>query len=239
MASDLLSTDPARPSYRFTVDQYHRLYEAGIIPEGVELLRGIITVKGHVRNGHPVPFRFDLNEYHRMIELGILGENEPVELIRGEVVLQMPQGDSHALALEIMIRWLTRLLPDRFAVRCQSPAVFPDSEPEPDFVICQPADVRGRTHPRPEHIVLVIEIAATSLHYDRTVMGRLYAEYGIPVYWIINLEDRQIEVFTDPDSNSSGEPQYRTRTCYSPGEHVELVIAGANLGSIPVDDVLP
>ena len=184
-------------------------------------------------------YRFTVDQYHRMIDLGILGKDDRVELIRGEVVPQMPQGDPHALALEILNRRLTRLLPDEFALRCQSPAVFPDSEPEPDFVICLPAHARGQSHPRPEHVFLIVEIAATSLPDDRGVMARLYAENGIPVYWIVNLEDRQVEVYTDPVSPPDGEPHYRARNSYAAGDQVPLVVAGSGLGSIPVDTIIP
>jgi Uma2 family endonuclease len=239
MATEATTDTPHRPGYRFTVDQYHRLYQHGIIPEGVELIEGIISVKGHHRNGEPVPFRFSPDEYHRMIEAGILTEDDPVELIRGEVVATMPHGDPHGLAVEALTRRLVRQLPDEYSVRCQLPVVFPDSEPEPDFVICQPADRRGPSHPRPEHVYIVIEVADTSLHDDQTVRLKLYAEAGIPVYWIVNLEDRQVEVYTDPVTPPAGDPHYRTRTDYQPGQDVPLTVAGTPAGTVPVDALLP
>jgi Uma2 family endonuclease len=242
MGAETTTDTPARAPYRFTVDQYHRLYDAGIIPEGVELLRGIIAVKGHHRNGRPVPFRFDLHEYHRMIELGILTEDDPVELIRGEVVLTMTQGDPHGLAIEALTQLLVPMvgaIPDGWSVRCQLPVVFPDSEPEPDFAVCLSAGRRGHTHPRPEHVAVVIEVAATSLVDDRTVRLALYAEAGILVYWIVNLVDRQVEVYADPVTPPTGDPHYRTRTDYTPGQHVPLTVAGSPIGTVPVDSVLP
>jgi Uma2 family endonuclease len=86
---------------------------------------------------------------------------------------------------------------------------------------------------------MVGEVADTSLPTDRTIKLRAYARAGIPIYWVVNLVDRQVEVYTDPFTPPTGDPHYRTRTDYGPGQSVPLVVAGATVGSIPVDAVLP
>ena len=151
----------------------------------------------------------------------------------------MTQGDPHGLAVENLNPLLLDLVRGRYSVRCQLPVVFPDSEPEPDFVVCLPAARRGNTHPRPEHVFVVIEVAVTSLHMDRTESAELFAGGGIPVYWIVNLVDRQIEVYTDPVTPPGGDPHYQTRTDYTTGQQVPLVISGQAVGTILVDAVLP
>lgn len=239
MATDLLAEPTARPPYEFTVEQYHRLYDAGLIPEGCELLDGIITVKGHSReDGEPVPFRFTVDEYHRMIALGILRDGDPVELIDGEVVRKMSQGDPHALAVEALNRLLVRGLPDDVSVRCQGPVSFPDSEPEPDFVICQPPAARGHKHPRPEHLFVVIEVADTSLRDDRGATLARYAGAGVPVYWIVNLVVGQIEVHTDPFTPARGQPVYRHVAVHPHGDLVGVVVGGRTVMTVAVSDVI-
>lgn len=234
-------TPPAatRPPYGFSVEQYHALYDAGLVPEGCELLEGIIFVKGHCRDdGEPIPFRFTADEYRRMIALGILREGEPVELFHGEVVRKMAQGDPHALAVEALNRLLVRGLPDDVSVRCQGPVTFPDSEPEPDFVVCLPPAVRGYAHPRPEHVLLVVEVSDSSLRDDRGPALALYAGAGIPVYWVVNLVDGQIEVHTDPVTPARGRAVYRTVRVHPHGEAVPVVLGGAAVGAVAVSDVV-
>jgi hypothetical protein len=226
--------------YRFTVRQYHRLQEFGLVPEGVELIEGLIVVKGHFRHGEPVPFRFDRVAYRRMLELGVLTEDDPVELIDGEVLAQMPQGDPHAVAIERLDRRFQRLLPDEYAVRCQCPVTLSDTnEPEPDLAVCVPAEERGGLHPRPDQLFVVIEVADSSLTDDRGRKGELYARFGIPVYWIVNLEERRIEVYSDPVSHPGSAPNYVTAQDYRSGQDVPVTINGIPVGVIPVDAVLP
>jgi Uma2 family endonuclease len=238
MVTDL-SDPPTRSSYQFSVDQYHRLHDAGLVPEGCELIDGLIVVKGHCdENGDLIPFRFTAAEYRRMIALGILRDGDPVELFHGKVVRKMSQGDPHALAVEALNRLLVRGLPDDLSVRCQAPVSFPDSEPEPDFTVCLPPAVRGNTHPRPEHVRIVVEVADTSLREDRGPTLALYAGAGIPVYWVVNLVAGQIEVHTDPVRPRRGPPVYRRVDVYPHGESVPVVADGRAVMTVAVSDVL-
>lgn len=144
--------------------------------------------------------RFTLTEYHHLAELGFLGEDDRVELIHGQLVEMAAKGTAHEVCLTRLLRELPKLVGERATLRCQSPIVLPkDSEPEPDFTIVQNrADDYLDAHPKPADILLVIEISDSSLDYDQDVKLPLYAEAGISDYWIFNLVENQLEVYSEP-----------------------------------------
>jgi Uma2 family endonuclease len=146
------------------------------------------------------PRRFTSAEYHTMIAAGILQEDERVELVAGEIVQMTPIGSGHAGCVKRLNRLLTRGLDDRAVVSVQDPiALGPASEPQPDLALLRPrADDYGQSHPQAQDVVLVIEVADTSVAYDRDVKIPLYAEGGIPEAWLVRLTDRCIEVYRDP-----------------------------------------
>jgi Uma2 family endonuclease len=142
---------------------------------------------------------FTIDEYMRMGEVGILGEDERVELIRGEILTMSPIGPRHAAFVDRFTRLLVTALGERAWVRVQGPVrLFSDTMPEPDLAILRPRDYR-ETHPTPEDVRLVIEVAETSLAYDRVRKAALYAEAGIPEYWVADAGGEAIEVHHDPD----------------------------------------
>ena len=144
-----------------------------------------------------VPHRFTVSEYDRMIDLGILKEDTRVELIRGEIVAKMPIGDAHIACVDRLTRLFVRAVGEDVTVSIQNPVRLADSEPEPDVVLKRtPHGAHGK--PGPEDILLVIEVAETSLEDDRETKGPLYAENGIAEYWIVNLTDRCLEVHRNP-----------------------------------------
>ena len=114
-----------------------------------------------------------------------------------------------------------------------------DSQPEPDIAVVA-GDQRAFAvrHPGPDDIGLLVEVAESSLDTDRFEKARIYARAAIPVYWIINLVDRQVEVYSDPDQRSSP-PAYRRRETYLPGQAIPLVLKGQAIAQIPVQDLLP
>jgi Uma2 family endonuclease len=145
------------------------------------------------------PRLLSVDEYHRMVEVGILDEDERVELLEGVIVAMTPQSPAHAHCIRWLNRLLTRALPDEYVVGVQLPLTLGRrSEPEPDLAVVKAAAASRDRHP--ETAVLVIEVARDSLRRDRKVKGALYARFGVPEYWIVNLEDRTIEVFSDPDA---------------------------------------
>jgi Uma2 family endonuclease len=181
--------------------------------------------------------RLSVAQYEQMIRANILNETDGVELIHGLLVPKMSHGDDHDTSIERLTGALVPAVPPATAVvRCQCALTLPDSVPEPDFVVCTPARARAGRHPTPADTFLVMEVSDSTLYYDRTVKLGMYAGAGIPVYWIVNIPDRRIEVYTDPAATP---PAYSTRTDYRPGQAVPLVVAGTAVAAIDVDAVLP
>jgi len=145
-----------------------------------------------------VPYRFSVNDYDRLIEFGILTENSNVELIRGEIVSKMSIGDLHVQCVDILNRLLIRGVGDDAIISIQNPIRLSDSEPEPDVVV---KAVSAKGKPSASDILLIIEVAESSLEYDREVKLPLYAENGIREFWIVNLIDGCLEVYRQPQSN--------------------------------------
>ncbi|HEV7558681.1 MAG TPA: Uma2 family endonuclease [Kofleriaceae bacterium] len=134
-------------------------------------------------------------EYDRLVDLGVFGDQR-IELLRGHLVEMSPQGDEHSDAVWWLCHHLSRLLdPAHWEVRPQLPfAATADSEPEPDIYVTRHRRRRG--HPRIAE--LVIEVAKSSLRIDRVIKRSIYAEARVPEYWIIDVNARSIEVFTNP-----------------------------------------
>ena len=145
-------------------------------------------------------YRWTIDLYHQMIETGILGEDERVELIKGELTTMSPIGAEHSGTLKKLTEMLFDQLRKRAVISIQDPLQVDDySEPQPDLALLAPRrDFYKRALPRPADVLLVIEVADSSLAYDRAVKMALYAGAGIAEAWIINLIDRWIEVYRDP-----------------------------------------
>jgi Uma2 family endonuclease len=182
---------------------------------------------------------FRRDEYQRMGELGFF-QNQRVELIAGEIVDMAPQKDVHAVAVMLVQQALLRAFPE-CVVRCQLPLTLADdSEPEPDLAVVpgKPRDYLGLGH-HPTSALLVIEISESTLAFDRSTKAALYARAGIADYWIVNLIDRQVEVFRHPvaDSASSVGYSYAQTTAYTLGQQIQPLATAAS--SIAVADLLP
>ncbi|WJI29966.1 Uma2 family endonuclease [Thermosynechococcus sp. B3] len=148
----------------------------------------------------PQPVRFTVQDYHRLLELGFLREDDHIELIRGELVRMAAKGTAHESCLRRLLRILPKIVGDRATLQCQSPITIAlDGEPEPDVAIVKnQEDDYASAHPTPADTLLVIEVADSSLEYDRTVKLSLYAEAKIPYYWLFNVSDRTLEVYSEP-----------------------------------------
>lgn len=180
-------------------------------------------------------FRMSLERYEAMVESGAFTEHDRVHLINGFLVEKMAQGDPHCVADDLCRNALTNVLPPGWFVRSNKPVRLPPkSKPEPDGAVVR-SEVRDYTHrsPGPEDIALVVEVAFSSLAEDR-MQADLYATAGIPVYWIVNLVDAQIEVYSGP-----GSAGYSSRVDFPAGQNVPVVIDGRQVGLIAVNDVLP
>lgn len=156
---------------------------------------------------------FSLEHYERMVKLGAFDApfRMRLELIRGEIVEMSPIGTEHSYIIDLLNNWSVRVTMDHSIwVRVQNPIRIPvsDSEPEPDVVWAARKNYADR-HPEPQEVLLVIEVAESSLAFDRGDKLAVYAEAGIQEYWVVNLIDRQIEVHRDPSGKT-----YRTSTVH-------------------------
>lgn len=153
-------------------------------------------------------------EYDRLVAEGAFTD-ERVELIRGVIIRMPPQGPTHAAPVSRLTKCLFRAVGGRADIRVQLPLVGPDdSEPEPDFALVPPGDYDDA---HPSEAWLVIEVADSSLSYDRLTKGPLYAAMGVPEYWIVNLRDGVIEVHRAPEG-----ARYARVTSHGRGETITL-----------------
>jgi Uma2 family endonuclease len=174
-----------------------------------------------------------------MIQTGILTDDDPVELLEGWLVTKMPKNPPHRLTTQLTREALSSLLPAGYYVDDQEPMTTDDSEPEPDVMIVRGLrrDYRDH-HPGPQDIAVVIEVSDTTLQRDRTLKKQIYARGGIPVYWIINLPEQQIECYTYP-SGPIEHPDYQQRHDYHSSEHIPLRIGEQIIGQLAVANLLP
>jgi Uma2 family endonuclease len=169
------------------------------------------------------------SEYNQLGELGAF-EDEKIELLYGVLVPMSPAGEPHCSAIERLTELFVVKLAGRARVRIQMPiAASDESEPEPDLAV---APLSTDISDHPAHPMLVIEVAQTSLDKDRGIKARLYAECGVPEYWIVNLVDRVIEVHADPSGAA-----YRSCRVFRAGD----VVAPAAFPEVrvPVSVVMP
>lgn len=179
--------------------------------------------------------RFSVAEYHRLVETGLLEEDARVELLEGWIVPKLTHSPLHDATVHIVQKLLSKLLPAAWEVRVQSAVVTPNSEPEPDVAVVMGPISRYRDHhPTAGEIVLIVEVADSSLAKDRR-KAALYASIKVPVYWIVNLQDHCIEVRQQPDELSRSYASART---FRVGESVPLEIGGQVVANVAVSDIL-
>lgn len=144
---------------------------------------------------------FTADEFERMVEADVFRPDERLELIRGEIVVMSPVGPGHGAAVASLNKRFVIGVGDRAVVWIQSSArVTLDSVPEPDLALLRPHSYR-RANPRPEDILLVVEVAETSLRYDRTDKLGLYASAGIQEYWVVSVDGEWLEVYRSPEGH--------------------------------------
>jgi Uma2 family endonuclease len=144
--------------------------------------------------------RFSVEEYHRMAEAGILKPNDRVELLDGDIISMAPMSSRHAATVRKITKFFQRALAEKATVSVQLPIRLDDhSEPEPDVALLRadPGDY-AEAHPVPSDVRLLIEVAQSSLGFDRDVKIPQYARAGIGETWLVNLELQQVEVFREP-----------------------------------------
>ena len=180
-------------------------------------------------------YLFSVGQYHQMEQQGIIGPLDKVELIRGKVVPKMGIGDEHVACVNRLNQLLMFAAFPRAWPSIQNPLVLADSEPEPDVVLAALEDGKPRSpKPTAADALLVIEVAKTSYVYDKRVKISLYAENQIEESWLVNVDDRVVEVYQQP--NAVG--QYLKLASYKPGTGARLPLPKMPGVSIAVDDIL-
>lgn len=150
--------------------------------------------------------KLTVDDYHRLGSAGILAEGDRVELVGGDLIDMAPIGSRHAGLINKIVRLLSGIDDDVAILAIQNPVRLSlETEPQPDVALLRPrVDFYTDKHPEPADILLVIEVADASLRYDREIKVPLYARYGIPEYWIVDIENRQVVVYCDPVNGDYG-----------------------------------
>jgi Uma2 family endonuclease len=185
-------------------------------------------------------YRLTIDRYYRMIGAGIFAEDDPIFLWRGQLVTKMTKNPPHVIALTSTYQSLIRAVPVGWYVQQEQPVVIAgDSVPEPDVAV-----VRGALRdyasgpPTAKQVALIVEVANTSLAIDRGEMLESYAAQAVPVYWIVNLPDRRVEVYTQP-TGPADRPFYRESRLFGPEDMVPVILDGREVGRVAVRDLLP
>jgi Uma2 family endonuclease len=178
-------------------------------------------------------------EYERLVDLGAFEDGEPVELIGGQLIVAEPKGSEHATAVEMAGYALRAAVPAGWIVRGQNPISLDDeSAPEPDIAVVR-GSLTDYRHAHPARPALIIEVAETSLRFDRIEKGSLYARAGIVDYWIVNLVDRVVEVYRDPEADLTAPYGWRYASVERFRPPAALTLLGAPAAPIPVAALLP
>jgi Uma2 family endonuclease len=150
---------------------------------------------------------FTVREYQQMAEAGILTKDDRVELIKGEIVKMSPVGRRHAACVKRLIRLFSQRLGERAIVGAQDPVeLSEESQPQPDLTLLQPReDFYESGHPKPGDILLIVEVADTTVEADRQVKIPLYASAGIPEVWLVDINEGCVEVYRHPSGEGYGE----------------------------------
>ncbi len=183
--------------------------------------------------------KFTPTQYHKLIDQGVILEGEPIELLEGYLVEKSVRNPPHEMSLRRLTARFPRQLPSGWFLQIQGAISLGDSEPEPDGLVLRGDETScdGRL-PTPSDAALVIEVSDASLAFDRRDKGRIYARVALPTYWIINIPDRQIEVYTNPDPTANP-PAYTSRTNYGIVDAVPIVLDGVAVATLPVAELIP
>lgn len=232
---------------RVTPEVYRALAREGIIdPREVVLADGLlIDERGRGEGPSERLFRLTLADYERLAALELLEEaGQRVELIDGLLVFKLTKDSPHVLATKLVVEALRALIPPGWHVAKEDPVAHPaglsgrPSMPEPDAVVLR-GGIRdyARRRPVPADVSLVVEVADSALRSDRVKLAR-YAWSGIPVAWLVNLNDRTLEVHTNP-SGPAASPVYQVITTYRAADEVPVTVDGRKVGQVVVAELLP
>lgn len=175
--------------------------------------------------------------YHEMIDSGIIGPDDQVELLEGILVKKMAKNGPHIFASETLRDLLQPMLPAGWHINSQNPVTTTDSEPEPDLAVIR-GSRRDYINRKPQALdtSLIVEIADSTLQRDRAKRA-IYARAGFPLYWLINIPDRQIEMYRNPNAvvDQAG---YASLVIYSEKDEVPVELDGQEIGKIKVFELI-
>jgi hypothetical protein len=182
--------------------------------------------------------RFSVAEYHQLIASGFFANDDRYELLDGWITPKMVRNPPHDSFLDQVEEILRVHLPAGWRIRVQSAITLSTSEPEPDLAIVPGPASRYRTaHPGPAEVALVVEVADSTLDRDRALKGPIYAHDHIPIYWIINIVDMCIEIYTAPTGPTVA-PTYQHTRVVRLGDTVDVILHGQTVVTLPVVDFL-
>jgi Uma2 family endonuclease len=189
----------------------------------------------NLKTGTPCTrYLFSADEYHRLSEAGLFTEDDPVELLNGEIIIMSPIGIKHASMVNRLNRLFNRLLRDRTIISIQNPlALATMSEPEPDLMLLKPReDCYAEQHPRPEDVLLLIEVSDTTLGYDQEKKIPAYANAGISEVWLIDVQAQTLTSYTEPQPSGSYAKltQLSSDTTFAPHAFPEAALQFSDLG---------
>jgi Uma2 family endonuclease len=208
---DVLERPSAPTRHRLDVAAYYKMAETGILenPKHLELIDGQIMERFPV----PIRHRLDVDAYYKMAEIGILTRTDRVELVDGEIIDMPPIGSPHAGVVKRLTQQFARAVADGLVIlSVQDPLRLTSyDEPEPDLMLLRPRrDSYTESHPTAADVLLLVEVADSSLAFDRGVKLPLYAKFGIPDVWIVDIAGAVIEVYREPKES---EYSVRERHC--------------------------
>lgn len=168
---------------------------------------------------NPVKHLTNLDEWRRLGEANIFPPESRLELINGEILEMAPIGFNHAGHVICLLNFFAPLVGKKALVNAQNPLQLGDlSEPEPDFMLLKPhVDFYSSRHPNANDVLLLIEVADSSLQFDQNQKLHLYALHGIPEYWLLNLNDSCLEVYRKPNGEV-----YAEKTTLRTGDSITL-----------------
>ena len=180
-------------------------------------------------------WRLSVERYHAMMSSGLITEEDRVELLDGLLVEIPPMNPPHAVIRNRVYRLLNSLPLTDFYVRSQQPITTETSEPLPDVMIIRGDDGRYLTrHPSPDEVPLFVAVSDSTLLRDQREKKRIYSSAGVAVYWIINIPESQLEIYSIPEGET-----YRRIDIYFADDMLPVVIEGEEIGRIPAKSLLP
>lgn len=196
--------------------------------------------KDYQPDGFPVErfHRITVDQYHQMIQTGILREDDRVELLEGWIISKMTHNPPHDGTIQLVEEEVGPRLPPNWKLRIQSAITLATSEPEPDIAVVRGSVRRYlKAHPRTADIGCLMEVSESSIEDDRDKKGIIYARALIPIYWVINIPESQIEVYTEPRGGRKA--GYANRQDYKPNDKIPLILDGREIARFLVRNLLP